>query len=256
MFGFLKHQRTRCYNQGRYNRLHVGRSCGRGSPDFSGRFRTKVFILYRVVSHWKQRAYLITLECTAEGDGVSERANEAEFVNLYARYQNDLFRYVATLVPHLQDAEDVLAEVALALWGSFGEFDRSAEFLPWARQFAYLRVLKYYRARNRRFMLPQRLLEKLASDVRFREKPVDQRLVYLDECRKKLASPDRELLDQRYVKRQRVQDIAKRSSQSANAISKSLGRIRRLLLSCIEQRIASCEVADRLPEHGVGEGHG
>jgi RNA polymerase sigma-70 factor, ECF subfamily len=180
---------------------------------------------------------------------VKHRANDAEFISLYAKCQSDLFRYVATLVPHLQDAEDVLSEVTVALWEKFGDFERGASFLAWARRFAYLRVLKYYRARDRRFVLPQRLLQKLAAEIRLREEPTDPRLIYLAECKNELSIQDRQLLDERYVDRQRVQDLAMRLSQSANSVSKSLARIRRMLLECIERRIAD-------HEYHVGEGHG
>ena len=107
---------------------------------------------------------------------------------------------MAALVPHLQDAEDVLGEVTVTLWKHFGDFKQGTNFLAWARQIAYLRVLKYYRARNRRIALPQQLLEKLASDLTFREEAIDQRLTYLTECEKELSVQDLQLLEERYVK--------------------------------------------------------
>lgn len=165
--------------------------------------------------------------------------HEADFVSLYAQYQNDLFRYVAALVPHLQDAEDVLSEVTVMLWERFGDFEVGTNFLAWARQVAYLRVLKYYRARNRRIVLPRQLLEKLVSDLPVRMEVMDERLVYLAECKKDLSASDLQLLEERYVKRQKVQDIAMKLVQSENSISKSLGRIRRILLACIERKTVS-----------------
>lgn len=166
-------------------------------------------------------------------------AKEGVFVGLYAQYQNNLFRYVASLIPHLHDAEDVLGEITVALWEHFGEFEQGTDFFAWAKQIAYLRALKYYRARDRQLALPQQLLEKLKVDLALRQETADQRLIYLDECRAQLPSQDCELLDNRYVKRQKVQDLASQLSQSENFVSKSLGRIRRKLLACIEQKMAS-----------------
>jgi RNA polymerase sigma-70 factor (ECF subfamily) len=183
--------------------------------------------------------------------------NEADFVGLYAQHQSDLFRYVAALVPHLQDAEDVLSEVTVMLWKNFGDFEQGTNFLAWARQIAYLRVLKYYRARNRRLVLPQRLLEKLASDLTFRDEVTDQRLTYLAECKKELSVPDVQLVEERYVQRRKVQDLARWLAQSENSVSKSLGRIRRMLLACIERKMASENRAGRFDDRkNVGDRHG
>jgi RNA polymerase sigma-70 factor, ECF subfamily len=170
---------------------------------------------------------------------VNRPPNEADFVGCYAKYQSDLFRYVAALIPHLQDAEDVLGEVTVTLWKNFSDFEQGTDFWAWARQIAYLRVLKYYAARDRRLALPQRLLEKLASDLTLRRESADQRLAYLAECEKELSIQDLQLLEERYVERRTVQDLARRLGQSENSVSKSLGRIRRLLLACIERRMLS-----------------
>jgi RNA polymerase sigma-70 factor (ECF subfamily) len=180
-------------------------------------------------------------------------ANEGKFVSLYAQYQNDLFRYVAALIPNLHDAEDVVGEITVALWERFSEFEHGTAFLAWARQIAYFRVLKYYRARDRRLTLPQQLLEKLTSDIASRQETVDQRLSYLTECKEQLSAQDSQLLDERYVKRQKVQDLARRLTQSENSVSKSLGRIRRTLLSCIEQKMASEKQATQTDSLNFGD---
>jgi RNA polymerase sigma-70 factor (ECF subfamily) len=182
-------------------------------------------------------------------------AKEGVFVRLYAQCQNDLFRYVAALIPHLHDAEDVLGEITVALWERFGDFEHGTDFLAWARQIAYFRALKYYRTRNRRLALPQQLLEKLDWDLASREKTVDQRLIYLAECREQLSPQDGHLLEERYVKHQKVRDLASRLAQSENSISKSLGRIRRTLLSCIERKVASEKRAGQPGVPDIGDRH-
>ena len=48
---------------------------------------------------------------------MSNPPNEGDFVRLYAEHQGYLLRYVTALVPHLQDAEDILGEVTVVLWG-------------------------------------------------------------------------------------------------------------------------------------------
>lgn len=182
--------------------------------------------------------------------------HEGDFVSLYAQYQGQLFRYVAALVPHLQDAEDVLGGVAVALWENFNDFESGTNFLAWARRIAYLRVLEYYRERNRRLVLPQRLLEKLTSELEPRDAAADLRLAYLARCKEELSPQDRQLVDERYADNQKVRDLAQRLGQSENAISKSLGRVRRFLLACIERKMTA-EQRDRgLFEQIAGDRHG
>jgi len=170
--------------------------------------------------------------------------HEGDFVHLYAQYQGQLFRYVGALVPHLQDAEDVLGTVAVTLWENFGQFEPGTSFLAWARRIAYLRVLEYYRERDRRLELPQRLLEKLNSELAPRDAAADLRLAYLSTCKEELPPHDRQLVDQRYSENVRVQDLAQQLGQSENAVSKALGRIRRLLLACMERKMTA-EQRDR-----------
>ena len=139
----------------------------------------------------------------------------------------------------MQDAEDVFGEATVALWDNFRYFKKGTNFSAWARRIAHLRVLEYYRARDRRLVFPQPLLDQLAVDFESRDKAADQRLLYLSECKEELSPEDRQLLEERYVDNLRVQDLARRLAQSENSVSKSLGRIRRVLLACVERRMAA-----------------
>ena len=88
-------------------------------------------------------------------------------------------------------------------------------------------------------MFPQPLLEQLAVEFESHDRAVDQRLLYLEECKEELSLKDRQLIEQRYVDNLKVQDLAKRLAQSENSVSKSLGRIRRMLLACIDRRMTT-----------------
>ena len=61
---------------------------------------------------------------------------------LIAVNQDDLYRYIYSLLPHYDDARDVLQETVLAVAGKFDEYDASRPFLPWACKFAYYKVLQ------------------------------------------------------------------------------------------------------------------
>lgn len=70
-------------------------------------------------------------------------------VRLLSQYQGDLFRYIFALLPHEEDAQDVLQETCVALYRKFEEYDPSKPFLAWAYSFAFLEILKQ-RERNQR----------------------------------------------------------------------------------------------------------
>lgn len=56
---------------------------------------------------------------------------DSRFIQLYAQHQTQLFRYVASLVPQLQDAEDVLGRVTVVLWENFDAYQPGTNFLAW-----------------------------------------------------------------------------------------------------------------------------
>ena len=63
-------------------------------------------------------------------------------VRLLSLHQGDLFRYVFALLPHEEDARDVLQETSVALCRKFADYDPDRPFLAWAFRFAHLEVLK------------------------------------------------------------------------------------------------------------------
>ncbi len=164
-------------------------------------------------------------------------SSPTEFVRLFSRNQGRLFRFVAALVPNLQDAEDVLSETTVVLWSEFSNFELGTNFLVWARRIAHLRVLEHYRACRRR--LPDNVLAALVLDMERREAEADHRLSFLAECRQKLASSDQRLLERRYADNIQVQELASQLGRPVNSVSKSLGRIRRALLDCIQRKMGA-----------------
>jgi len=165
--------------------------------------------------------------------------NNRQFLQFYARHQTQLFRYVASLVPHLQDAEDVFGQVTVVLWENFGAFTPGTSFLAWARRIAYLRVLEFYRQSAKRPLLPEGLIEQLAQEAERRDEISQQRLSALPNCMGKLSTTDRDLIHRRYMENVSGIDLAEQLGRPVNSVYKSLGRIRRALLACIERQLAA-----------------
>ena len=87
---------------------------------------------------------------------------DALFVQLITANHDHLRRYIYTLLPHEQDAQDVMQEVCLTMSRKFSEYDRSRPFFPWACGFAYLKVLQH-RDRLDRFAMVERVPERTQS---------------------------------------------------------------------------------------------
>src|SRR5690349_650831 len=74
--------------------------------------------------------------------GGTDRADTELLVRLLMRHQDDLFRYIYSLLPHQEDARDALQETSVALYRKFADYDPAKPFVAWAYGFAYLEVLK------------------------------------------------------------------------------------------------------------------
>jgi RNA polymerase sigma-70 factor (ECF subfamily) len=164
----------------------------------------------------------------------------SEFVRLLMQHQNALLKFILPLVGCMSDAQDVLQETATALWKKFEQYDAEQPFLPWAKQFARNEVLMYRRKSRRYTFLSEELIESL-TEVQVKKDGTDQeRSTALQSCLRKLPQEDRDLLKTRYSEEgTTIQEVAELTGKTANVLYKNLGRIRKLLLGCINQTLAA-----------------
>lgn len=165
------------------------------------------------------------------------------FVRLLSRHQDDLFRYIFALLPHEEDARDILQETSVALCRKFNEYDAARPFLAWAYRFAYLEVLKY-RERNagRHRSFNPDLLELLAEERERHDPVLHTRLQALEVCLGKLSTTDQELIRQRYQGRTPTATLVEQSGTSRRTLFRNLDRIRRILLECISRQLTTSEI--------------
>jgi RNA polymerase sigma-70 factor (ECF subfamily) len=158
---------------------------------------------------------------------------------LFARHERDLYRYVLTLLPSPADAEDVVQETAAALWQNVESFDPERPFLPWACRFAYHQVLNFRRRqKTHRRMFSDAAVEALAAEWPADADGADTRREALEGCLGKLLPADRDLIRLRYASEQDIAVLAHRTGQTANALYKSLQRIRKSLMDCVTRTLA------------------
>jgi len=159
-------------------------------------------------------------------------------VRLLIRHQEDLFRYIFSLLPHQEDARDALQETSVALYRKFADYDPAKPFLAWAYGFAYLEVLKQRErcVRGGRHMRED-LVALLARDRREHDQQLHSRLQALEICLGNLPPPDRELIHQRYTAGCPIEELVERLGTSRRTLFRNLDRIRRTLYDCINRRL-------------------
>ncbi len=158
------------------------------------------------------------------------------FARQFVLSQARLYGYIVTLLPNRQDAEDVFQQTSLLLWQKWDEFIPDQPFLPWAYGFARNEVRNYLRAQARQgTLLSEGLLSELADTRETMQPTLDRRQVFLNDCLQKLAFMSRELVERCYRGRESMAIIARQFRTTPNALYLRLARIRRSLLSCIQQ---------------------
>ncbi len=173
------------------------------------------------------------------GVALVETVDRELLVRLLSRHQEDLFRYIFALLPHEEDAKDVLQETSVALYRKFAEFDPHKPFLAWAFGFAHMEVRKQ-RERNTRSsrLWNEELVERLAREREQHEPILDARLLALEHCLLELPPADQTLIRQRYQDHTRADDLIVEVGKSRRTLFRELSRIRRVLFDCISRRCA------------------
>ena len=73
---------------------------------------------------------------------------DRDFIRCLTKNYQKIFAYIVTFVPNRQDAEDLMQETSVQIWGKFREFDQSLDFYRWAVGFARNNVRQYNRRRK------------------------------------------------------------------------------------------------------------
>ena len=157
---------------------------------------------------------------------MNEQDRHKLFSELIAHHQSGLYGYIFAVVRSWEDADDLFQSVCLALWRKFDQFEPNSSFFSWARQMAKLEVSNYLRRRK----VPNYVSEELLAALTERTADpnsdgMEQYLVALQHCRKKLPDQDEDLLNLHYAEGLGSQQIAARIERSQSSVCHSLKRI-------------------------------
>ena len=163
----------------------------------------------------------------------------AEFVELYTQHYQRLQYYVMALLPMPNDSADVLQETSLVLWKKFDTFESGTNFFAWACKIARLQTKKHYQRHSRASrLLDEATLQLIAKEAMDSQSKSEVPLEILESCLERLDESDRKLICRRYEPDTTVKQIAAELGVTANYLSKTFGRIRRSLLTCIQGKLA------------------
>ncbi len=161
-----------------------------------------------------------------------------EFMKLYTQHQRRLYVYLLSMVHNVADAEELLQQTSYVLWRKFGEYQPGTHFAAWACRIGYLEVLKFREGRHRRELsLSPDFLERVADKMAAVGDLLEKRTEAFHDCMAKLDELDRHLITRRYAPGASVRTVAAELNRPARSVSKSLVRIRKVLLECIDRQI-------------------
>jgi RNA polymerase sigma-70 factor, ECF subfamily len=163
-----------------------------------------------------------------------------KFMQFYAQHQRRLYVYLLSLVHNVADAEELLQETSYILWRKFDEFQNrpGAGFAAWACRVGYFEALKFREGRTRgELPLSHEFIERVSDKMTEVSDLLELRGDFFNSCMERLSDPDRELIIRRYAPGGSVRSIAVELGRPARSISKSLMRIRKSLLECIDREM-------------------
>ncbi len=161
-----------------------------------------------------------------------------EFVFLLARHERLLGAYVMTMVPHPQDADDILQEAKVVMWRNFGKFETGTNFGAWARKVAFHQVLAYRKRKHRdRLDFSEDFLRTVADEAEQSADHLEQRERLLHDCVAKLPDDHRDALQLRYQEGLSLEDMASRLGRTVGALYRLLSRVRHVLHQCVSKNL-------------------
>jgi RNA polymerase sigma-70 factor, ECF subfamily len=160
-----------------------------------------------------------------------------QFLREFMAHAMVLRSFVRSLVPTVQDADEIMQDVAIVLWKRYGECPDGVEFRRWAFGVAKFKVLSWRRDRQRerrRPVIDEHIVELLAADAESDshiERLAAQRDA-LHDCLERLSPEKRDFISQAYTAGASIEELARAVGQTAMTFYKRLHRLRMALVTC------------------------
>jgi RNA polymerase sigma-70 factor (ECF subfamily) len=162
-----------------------------------------------------------------------------EFVRLLVRHDRAIRAWLRASLPTMNDVDEVMQEVSVVAWRKFDQLDDPENFQRWVCVIARYEVLMYRRKKARdRFVLGSEVEQLIADEGQAELELREKQLGALEHCVQKLPESKRELVIDIYSSGMPMNAVAKQLGTSDAALYKSISRVRKSLLDCIERSLA------------------
>ncbi len=162
----------------------------------------------------------------------------AHFLQLLGQHERALRAFVLSLVPHWDDAEEILQRTRVRLWEQFDQYDPAKNFGGWSRTIAQFQILAL---RERLSRYPEirdaEYLETVSHQFEATDDAAEERQRALRGCLDKLEQSRRNLVLRYYSGKETMAQLAGATGRTLSAIEHAIRRTRVALSRCIEKTL-------------------
>ena len=168
-----------------------------------------------------------------------DKEQNEKFVFLLTENYRKIYVYIYALVPHRQDAEDLMQEVAVVLYRDFEKYTPNSNFAAWAKKIAMYKIMDFRNTRKSlRTTFSQQTMDLISQHIDQNKGTIEDRLDALRSCIEELDESDRQLIISRYKKGVTMNELAGWYKVSLATIYRTLERIHLLLMRCVRMKAA------------------
>ena len=168
-----------------------------------------------------------------------DSARELRFTQLWTAAHPTVAGFVRGLIPDRAAVDDILQDVALALYNNLANYDPSRPFVAWALGVAKHKVQDRWRtlARAKTVIRDTQVLEAMAAVSAELDDELDSRRRALHECLGQVQGRAYDLVRLHYHEGHEPREIAGILGLEAGHVRVLLNRVRGALRQCIERRL-------------------
>ncbi len=164
------------------------------------------------------------------------------FFQLYTKNQSHIYSYILMLISRINEADDILQEVASSMWEHFDDYKIGTDFASWGVRIARNKVIDYIRkSKSNRVRYSEETIRLISDYQAKRKNRKDQRISALENCVSKLSINDKRLIQLKYNQKITTKALSERIGRSVNGLYKALSRIHYILYRCIQKTLVADE---------------
>ena len=169
---------------------------------------------------------------------------QEEYLKLLFGCELEIRAFIGSIVRGSHDCDDVFQEVALTLWKEFPRYDRSRSFAAWARGVAAMKLMQRWdKTKRLPIVLSPEAIQAISSAFDRSEELASGKAEALERCLDQLPEKSRHLLELRYERSLKIEQIARELEATLDAVYQTLSRLRARLLDCVNRRLSTGGVA-------------